>query len=101
MEYIITNHPYAKIGIIITNGSNPKYTEAERNIAKKWGIPYLDLEMGYNVPLMHRAVERPELCDKVKELRMNSFRISRTNTHPNVKAHEYKSTFIENWLRSL
>ena len=101
LEHIITTHPYAKIGIIITNGSNPKYTEAERNIAKKWGIPTLDLEMDYNVPLMHRATERPELCDKVKQLRMNSFRISSDNTHPNVKAHEYESTFIENWLRSL
>lgn len=101
MEYLITNHPYAKIGIIVTNGSAPRFTEAIRNIAKKWGIPTLDLEMDYNVPLMIRATERPELCDKVIQLRRDAFKVSQTNTHPNVKAHEYQSTFIENWLRSL
>ena len=101
LEYLITNLPYTKIGIIVTNGSNPKYTNATREIAKKWGIPMLDLELDYNVPLMHRATERPELCAKVIELRENAFRISKTNRHPNVKAHEYESTFIENFLRSL
>ena len=33
--------------------------------------------------------------------RINTFRVAKNNGHPNEKAHEYQSTFIENWLRSL
>lgn len=101
LEYLITNHPYSKIGVIITNGSSPQYTDAERNVCKKWGIPYLDMEQDLSVPLMHRVTERDGLCEQAKTLRLNAFKISQYNTHPNIKAHEYESTFIENFLRSL
>ena len=102
MEYLIENHPFAKIGIIITNGSSKKYTDAERAISRKWGIPYLDMEADYqHVPLMQRVTERTEVCQKALELRKKAFAVSDSNTHPNAKAHEYESTFIENWLRTL
>ena len=38
---------------------------------------------------------------RVAQLRWNYFRVSDTNGHPNEKAHEYQSTFIENFLKSL
>ena len=102
LEYLITNHPYAKIGIIITNGSSLQYTTAERAVARRWGIPYLDMEADYqHVPLMQRVTERSEVCQKALDLRKTAFSVSQYNTHPNAKAHEYESTFIENWLRSL
>ena len=102
LEYLITKHPFAKIGIIITNGSSKKYTDAERAISRKWGIPYLDMEADYqHVPLMQRVTERTEVCQKALELRKKAFAVSDSNTHPNAKAHEYESTFIENWLRTL
>ena len=102
LEYLIENHPFAKIGIIITNGSSKKYTDAERAISRKWGIPYLDMEADYqHVPLMQRVTERTEVCQKALELRKKAFAVSDSNTHPNAKAHEYESTFIENWLRTL
>lgn len=102
MREIITTHPYAKIGIIVSNGMDrDEYVEATINIAKKWGVPYLNLDGDYQVPLMHRTRTRTETCDEVKEIRMNAFVCSDTNSHPNPKAHEYESTFIENWLRSL
>ena len=102
LEHLITNHPFAKIGIIITNGSSKKYTDAERAICRKWGIPYLDMEADYqHVPLMQRVTERTEVCQKALELRKKAFAVSDSNTHPNAKAHEYESTFIENWLRTL
>lgn len=102
LEHLITNHPFAKIGIIITNGSSKKYTDAERAISRKWGIPYLDMEADYqHVPLMQRVTERTEVCQKALELRKKAFAVSDSNTHPNAKAHEYESTFIENWLRTL
>lgn len=103
MEYLLEHHTYAKIGIIVTNGIGEvgTYTEAERVIARRWGIPYLDMQADPRVPLMHRVADRPELCEKAKEIRLRAFRVSETNTHPNPQAHEYESTFIEHFLRSL
>ena len=101
LEYLIEHHPYAKIGIIITNGSQPEYTEAERRAAQRWGIPYLDLERDPTVPLLIRNGEREGLCDRARELRNRQLRVSEKNTHPSLKAHELQSTVIENFLRSL
>ncbi len=101
LEYLITNHPYAKIGIIVTNGCAFPHTEAIRKVARKWGIPYLDVAGDYQIPLMHRVEEKSEICQKAIDLRMKHFIVCDSNKHPNIKAHEYQSTFIENWLRSL
>ena len=61
MPLIIQNHPYAKIGIIVSNGitgkggvSDAAYAEAIRAVAVKYGIPYLDMDMGEQVPLSHQ-----------------------------------------------
>ena len=97
---ILTNNPFCKIGIIIADAwMNQKYHDAVINIAKRYGVPYLDLKDGVDVPIgiQGRFVTNAE----VRNLRTNAFRISETNTHPNVKAHEYRSTIIENFLRSL
>ncbi len=99
LEWIITNRPYAKIGIIITNDGKAEYRNAEREIAKKWGIPYLDLMGDDKVPVLWSREDG--MTSEVNSLRGNAFKVSSTNGHPNVKAHEYMSTFIENFLRSL
>lgn len=104
-EYLLTNYPYAHIGIIITNGTqNPDIVNAEIAIAQKWGIAYLDLNGDYKVPLMNRVDGKANVCEKAKQLRKSAFQVPETETgawHPNVKAHEYESTFIENFLRSI
>lgn len=101
MEYLIEHHPFAHIGIIITNGANTEIMEAERNIAIKWGIPYLDYA-DVQTPLMNRMDGmRSEVCDRAFELRNEAFRINEINTHPNTMAHYYESTFIENFLRRI
>lgn len=100
MEYLLKNYPYAHIGILITNGTVHEYTDVERAMAVKWGIPALDMEEGKNVPLMHRA-QRTGVCKEALNLRMNSFIVGGENHHPSPKAHEYESTFIENFLRTL
>ena len=41
LEYLTQNFPFAKIGIIITNGTYDQYAQAIINVAKKWGIAYL------------------------------------------------------------
>jgi hypothetical protein len=42
-----------------------------------------------------------KVSEKARALRNAAFMVSDTNAHPNAKAHEYRSTFIENFLRSL
>ena len=101
LEYLITNHPYAKIGIIIPNACTTPYTDAIRKVARKWGIPTLDIAGDYNVPLMNRVGDKTETCQKAIKLRNAQFAAGERNGHPSAAAHEYESTFIENWMRSL
>ena len=43
LEYLLTSFPYTKIGIIVPNGCSKAYTDAIRAVARRWGVPYLDL----------------------------------------------------------
>ena len=100
MEHIIVNHPTAKIGIIVTYGSSLPYANATIAIAEKWGIPYLNMATGVLVPTMHRSNKK--LPASVVSARLNAFAVDpESDTHPNAAAHEYVSTFIEHFLRSL
>lgn len=103
LEYLLINHPYAKVGIIVTDGStDSQYQDAVREVAKKWGFPYLDLVADPQVPAMISGRDAEMgLCARAKELRDAAFRVSTDNFHPGIKAHEYRSTIIENWLRTL
>ena len=101
LEYLLTEFPYAKIGIIVPNGCTKSYTDAIRAVARKWGVPYLDIPGDYAVPLMNRVSEREEVCALARKLRFEQFSVGKQNGHPNARAHEFESTFIEHWLRSL
>lgn len=100
LNSILTSNPTVKIGIIISDAwMTQTYHDALIEIAKYWGIPYLDLKDGEEVPMMlggelrnHSAV--------ATQLRDAAMSFS-TNNHPTVKGHEYRSTVIENFLRSL
>ncbi len=104
MEHILENHPFAHVGIMVSNGTNEEIMEATRGIAERWGVPYLDFGSP-QVPLMHRYTGR-NVCAKAQEIREKNFCVisdgtTPTNGHPNTAAHEYESTFIEAWLRTL
>ena len=100
LEYLLTNMPYAKIGVILADAWMPEnYANAVKEICKYWGIPCLDLK-GENVP-MGIGGQYTATSSKAKALRNAAFQVSSDNSHPNVKAHEYRSTIIENFLRSL
>ena len=105
LEWILTNRPWAHVGIIITNGSSADYRNAEREIAKKWGIPYLDMMGDDQVPVMTLGRENSlGLCKKAYDLRRTTFAVGHAPTgdsHPCWQAHEYESTFIEAFLRRL
>ena len=101
LEYIITNHPQAKIGIIVTNGSQLPYVNATIAIAEKWGIPYLNEATDKQCSFMFRS-NRTDVLASVRTLRNNHWFVEPDlNSHPNAKAHEYESTVVEAWLRTL
>lgn len=103
LEYLITNIPYAKIGIIIADAyMNTTMRDAIVSVAKYWGIPYLDLKGDPNVPMMIGGrYSDTTVSSKARSLRTDTFRVSDTDDHPNPKAHAYRSTIIENFMRSL
>lgn len=100
-EYFLTNIPYAKIGVIIPDSwMNDSYSNALKDICTYWGIPYLDMKNDPSIP-MGIYGRLSDTSPKARELRNKSFMVSDSNAHPNVKAHEYRSTFIEAFIRSL
>ena len=101
LEYLITNIPYAKIGIIIPDAwCSQTMHDTLAEIAEWWAIPYLDLKEDPQVPMgLGGRLPAGSVSDKAKELRQAAFAAS--DNHPNEKAHEYRSTYIENFLRSL
>ena len=102
LEYLVTNFPLAKIGVIVTNGcSGTTYPQAAKDCAKKWGIPVLDENFDYNVPLLHRVSGKPDVASAAHQLRLENFRVSSSNTHPNAAAMEFESTFVEEFLMRL
>lgn len=99
-EYLLTNMPYAKIGVIIADAwMNKNYADAVKEICAYWGVPYLDLKDA-DIPLLIGG-KNYIISSKALDLRNKAFKMSDTDAHPNPKAHEYRSTIIEAWLRTL
>lgn len=103
LEHLITNHPYAKIGIIIPDAwCSQEMHDALISVAVYWGIPYLDLKGDKSVPLMIGGrYSDVTVSARAVALRNGAFQMSDSDSHPNPKAHAYRSTVIENFLRSL
>lgn len=115
IKWLIENRPYAKIGVLVSNGTgivNPadhreeldNLRKAEIDICNKWGLPYIDLNGDERTPMMHRS-SNPKFATEAKVARLLNFSINSTvepyNYHPNEHAQRYMSTFIENFLRSI
>ena len=102
INYLITNYPNAKIGIIISNGmTSSDFINAEINIAKRYGVAYINETTDSNVPLLIRT-QRTDVLSSIKTLRDQEWEVlPGTNNHPNAKCHEYESTIIEDFLRRL
>ena len=103
LEYLITNHPLAKIGIIVTNYAPRSFRQATIECARKWGISYLDIMGDDKVPLINGGKDESiALSALAKGKRDEEFCINPTsNIHPNPKCHLFESTFIEEWMRTL
>ena len=100
LTWLITNRPFAHIGMIVTNGATADYRTAQLDIAKKYGIPYIDLNGDSRTPCMIRSCNT-DIASAVRTAINEKQRISASNTHPNNDAHRYEATFIENFLRTL
>lgn len=100
LDNLTSRLDHGKIGIIVSNALPASYVDATIAIAKKWAIPYLDLNYDESVPLMSDSL-RPTASQTIKNRRNAQFRISNDNHHPNTTAQEYESHFIEEWLLSL
>lgn len=101
LPWLMVNRPNAHIGIIVSNGvDRVEYRTATIAAAKKWGIPYLDLNGDERCPAMIRTVN-PDISSAAKEILRQKWRVSETNSHPNTAAQYFQSTFIENFLRTL
>ena len=102
ISYLVANCPYAKIGVIVSNGCyDPNYSKAARDIAEKWGLGYLDENFDYKVPLLIRVTGKPNVSSAAHNAVLAKMRVSESNTHPNDWAHEYESKIVEAWLRTL
>lgn len=101
LRYLITNAPFAKIGLIVPYTATKSIREAVRQVGKKWGLPFLDMSGDAQVPFMYNKESSVGVSEEVFTLRRNAFCVSESNQHMNPLAQEYQSTFIENWLKTL
>lgn len=107
LSWLITNRPNAHIGIIVTNGLGLEvYRTAQIEIARKYGVPFIDLNGDDRTPAMLRTVN-PNIPSAIKQALIAKWAVDPTgasgavNTHPNDDAQLFESTFIENFLRSI
>lgn len=108
LTWLMTYRPFAHIGIIVSNGCDRvEYRTAQLEIAKKFGIPFIDMNGDSRTPVMIRSMN-PDISTDVKTIILNKQAVdidgSKTGTinlHPNDDAHLYESYFIENFLRTI
>jgi hypothetical protein len=103
LTWIKTNRPFAHLGMIISNGCETiDYRNAQLAIAKKYGIPYIDLNGDNRTPAMIRP-QNDDISSAIKTILLQSQAVDYLggNYHPNNAAHEYESYFIEQFLMSI
>jgi hypothetical protein len=107
LSWLIVNRPNAHIGIIVTNGlSIAGYRDAQIAIARKYGIPFIDMNGDDRTPAMLRTVN-PNIPAAIKQALITKWAVDPTGTggtvnkHPNDAAQKFEATFIENFLKSI
>lgn len=98
LRYYLTNRPFMKVGLIVTVGASERYRQAIRDVAKKWGYPYLDWVNDDSIPAFF---DRTGMSDEARTLRRQAYGYNNFSAHPNPQFHEYASTIYEKFLLSL
>lgn len=108
LSWLMKNRPFAHIGIIVSNGCDRvEYRTAQIEIARKYGILFIDMNGDDRTPVMIRSLN-PNISAEVKAMVTKKQAVDYDGTktgsqdwHPSDETHEYESYFIENFLRSL
>ena len=102
LSWLIENRPFAHIGIIVSNGCDTAdYRTAQLAIARKYGIPFIDLNGDDNTPFMIRSMNG-NIPSAIRSIRTQAQAVNYPdNTHPNDAAHEFESYFIESFLERI
>lgn len=98
LNYYLTNRPFMKVLLVVTTGSTSAFRQAVRDIAEKWGYPYLDWEKDVQIPAFF---DREGMSTTARDLRRNAFGYNDFYAHPNPEWHEYASSIFESKLRSI
>ena len=98
LSYYLTNMPFMKVLLVVTTGATAEFRQAVRDVAQKWGYPYLDWEKDVQIPAFF---ERENMSATAQGLRRAAFGWNDFNAHPNPEWHEYASTIFETKLRSI
>lgn len=95
IEYLITNHPTKKIGLIVPYGSDAvePFAEAVREISQMYGVPCLDLRNHNQCSLLWGTDNAAQLARRAA--------LTFDGTHPNQAGHEFLSTIYESFVKSL
>lgn len=104
-EWILTNRPNAKVGVIITDSwMTENYANALIEICKFWGVPWLDLGGDPQVSLNiggRRLGSGITLSETAKSLRNKQFQINTGNMHPNGAGNRWRYTALQEFMRRL
>lgn len=100
LEYLITNLPHCRIGIIVSDAwLSEELSNAIKSVSQYWGIPCLDLKYDPKIPLLIGG--RDGVSAKAVALRNSQYQLTAEDSHPNVENQKLRSEIIENFLRSL
>ena len=100
LTWLRSNRPFAHIGIIVTNGVDQTWREAQIAMARKYGVPFIDMNGDDFTPAMIRSCNA-NIPQEIRTAITNNQKVSASNQHPNDDAHEFESWFIEDFLKRI
>lgn len=95
LNLLINRYPTTKIGVVVPYGMNAEWRQAVRDVAKKWGVPYLDLYENQSCIFDNESGVEPSIA----ALRKATFLAD--GCHPNSAGYEWLSTMYEAFLRRI
>ena len=86
--------------IVVGNAeTDAQFQQAIRNVATKWGYPYMDWIKDTSIPAFF---EKEGMSSAAQALRKNAFGWNGpVNGHPNPTWHQYESSIIEARLKAI
>lgn len=108
LTWLRENRPFTHVGMLVSNGCDrAAYRTAQLEIAKKHGVPFIDMNGDDRTPVMIRSMNT-DIASAVRNIVTRKQAVDydgtitgSVNLHPNDEAHGFESTFIENFLRTL